>query len=38
MRPLIALISLLAAAAAQAGGAECNRQQIAAWTPMGTAQ
>jgi Ca2+-binding EF-hand superfamily protein len=30
MRPLIALISLLAAAAAQAGGAECNRQQIAA--------
>jgi len=30
MRPLIAVISLFAAAAAQAGGAECNRQKIAA--------
>ena len=30
MRPLIAVISLLAAAAAQAGGAECNRHEIAA--------
>jgi len=28
MRPLIAVISLLAAAAAQAGGAECLRQRI----------
>ena len=30
MRPLIALVSLLAAATAQAGGADCNRQKIAA--------
>jgi Ca2+-binding EF-hand superfamily protein len=30
MRPFIAVISLLAAAAAQAGGANCNHQKIAA--------
>jgi Ca2+-binding EF-hand superfamily protein len=35
MRPLIAVISLLAAAAAQAGGAECNRHQIAAMDANG---